>query len=118
MATTFPVSTYPLNDRTRITGAKPVKRDIMDDGTPRFRSLGDGNYRMLRIVFNPLTEQEMQDLLDYLNTNKATEFDVAMPFGSPIQNYTGYFWNEPNVSTYQGSAKDFTVSVDFYGSVA
>lgn len=116
MATTFPVSTYPLSDRTRILPQQNIARDMLDDGTPRVRQFSATNHCTVNCVFEYVTGDTVDALLAYLNTNKTTEFDLVIPFSSPVVTVTGYLWSDPDVTVTEG--KLYTVSVDIYGTYA
>lgn len=116
MATTFPVSTYPLSDRTRILPQQNIARDMLDDGTPRVRQLSATNHCMVNCVFEYVSGATADALLTYLNTNKTTEFALVIPFSSPVVTVTGYLWSDPDVSVSNG--KLYTIQVNLYGTYA
>lgn len=116
MATTFPTSTYQLSDRTRIRKQQNVARDMLDDGTPRVRQFSATNHCMVNCVWEYLDGATADALLTYLNTNKVTEFDLVIPFSSPVVTVTGYLWSDADVTVSNG--KLYTVTVDLYGTYA
>lgn len=115
MATTFPLSTYPLSDKTRMSDDHTVARDLLDDGTMRVRVLGGSTYRLIRCVFENLTESQASTLEDYLITNRVTEFDMVLDSESPITTYQGYLWGDPQITVAHGVLH--SVRVDFRGEV-
>jgi hypothetical protein len=115
MAIAFPLSTYPLSDRTQINDEHTVARDVLDDGTMRIRVLGDSTFRTVRCVFNYLTESESSTFEQYLITNRATEFTMVLDSQSPTTTYQGYIWSNPSVSVRDGNL--YTWQFDFRGKV-
>lgn len=109
MATTFPITTYPIlqseDEQTLFSG---VLRDKSDDGTPYVRSISTSQWREIPLNFSPLTEANSKTLVQYLFDNAATLFDLAM------QGYTitGYLWSEPTLRKVDGQ---WWVSILFYG---
>ena len=116
MATTFPLSTYPLSDRTRISEDHTVLRDLLDDGTMRVRVVGSSSFAVLSLVWEYLDGSTCDALLSYIKTNRVTEFDITVAYSSPVVTYTGYFWDDPQVTPSQG--KLYTVTATFRGSSA
>ena len=116
MATAFPLSTYPLSDKSTFVDDHSVIRDLLDDGTMRVRVVGDSTYRTIRCVFEHLSSTTLNTFQAYLITNRVTEFTLTIAFSSPSMTYTGYFWSEPQVTVSNGSL--YTVTVDFRGSVS
>jgi len=117
MATAFPLSTYGgLSDKTRMVDELITMRDALDDGTPRIRVLGGSTYRVIRCVFEHISEQIASDLEQYLITNRATEFSMSIDTASPATTYTGYIWTDPQVSVSNGFL--YTVTFDFRGEVS
>lgn len=115
MATAFPLSTYPLSDRTRLLDQHNVRRDVMDDGSMYIRQMSAESFKVIRCVFNPLDESTARTFWDYLITNKATEFTMSFSFQSPQQTYQGYIWSDPSDSVSQGTLH--TISFDFRGEI-
>ena len=114
MATTFPLSTYPLRDTTRMQDDLVTARDVLDDGNMRIRVLGTDNFQVIRCVFNPMTVASKVTFEAYLRTNVATEFDIVTDSSSPTVTYRGYIWTDP---TYQKADGLYTVSFDFRGII-
>ena len=115
MATTFPLSTYPLSDKTRMDDDHVVARDRLDDGSMRIRVLGSDTFRIIRCVFEHLTEAQASTFEAYLITNRATEFDMVIDSQSPITTYQGYIWSDPRISVTSGFL--YTFQFDFRGKV-
>lgn len=115
MPTTFPLSTYPLSDKTRMDDSQTVARDVLDDGTMRVRVLGSDNFRTIRCVFEHLSASQASTFEAYLNANRATEFDMVIDSESPITTYQGYIWSDPSVSVSHGRL--YTFRFDFRGKV-
>ncbi|WP_027949872.1 hypothetical protein [Haliea salexigens] len=112
MATAFPFSSYALLDTSGAMDDHIVSREVMDDGTPVIRVLGTSTFRTLTCEFVPMSISDAQALMDYLHTNKATEFDMSGDgLGTSI--YRGYIWSEPRIQFSQGVLA--TVSFNFYG---
>lgn len=112
MATTFPFSSYALLDSSGASDNHVVSREVMDDGTPVVRVLGADTFRTVSCEFVPMSISDAQALMDYLHTNKATEFDMLSD-GLGTSTYRGYIWSEPRIRFTQGVLA--TVSFDFYG---
>jgi len=115
MATTFPLSTYQLSDRSRFTDEQTVAQDLMSDGSMKVRVLGSSTYRTINCVFEYLDSTTFQTFMSYLRTNRVTEFDMTIAFSSPQETITGYIWSEPRVTVSEG--KLYTVDFDFRGAV-
>lgn len=115
MATTFPLSTYPLSDKTRVSDDQVVSRESMDDGFPRIRVLGSNTFRVISCVFENFTEAQASAFEDYLNTNRSTEFDIVLDSQSPTTTYRGYIWTDPRATVTQGVWWNYTF--DFRGQV-
>jgi hypothetical protein len=111
MATAFPIATYPLTIDTAWADAPGVTRDKADDGTPFVRQIGLG-YRTFGLAFIPMIEDTADALMDYLQTNVATEFDIS---GDGLGGATvrGYFWSDPQIRLLSGGV--YQVTVEFYG---
>lgn len=114
MATTFPLSTYPLRDTTRMEDDLVVERDRLDDGEMRIRVLGTSTFHMIRCVFNPMTAATKVTFEAYLRANASTEFDMVTDTSSPTVTYRGYIWTDPKYAQQDGL---YTVSFDFRGKV-
>lgn len=115
MATAFPLSTYPLSDRTQLNDDEPIIRDLLDDGSFRIRYLGFSSHQIARCTFRPMSKQLADTFMRYLRSNRATEFDLTLDFVSPTITITGYIWSEPRKSSSDGLD---TVTFDFRGTVA
>ena len=115
MATVFPLTTYPLSDRTRTDEDPGVARDRLDDGEMRVRVLGSSTYRQIRCVFGYMTETESTTFEAYLITNRATEFTMVIDSQSPVTTYQGYIWSNPAVTVTEGGL--YTWSFNFRGKV-
>lgn len=113
MATTFPFVSYALRDSTGITDSLTVTREVLDDGTPVIRTLGASTYRTLSCVFVPMTLSDAQALVDYVVTNRATEFDMVDTDALGSSTYRGYIWSDVRVAHEDGVIA--SVSFDFYG---
>lgn len=113
MATLFPFSSYALNDSTDLSDNHIISREVMDDGTPVIRELGSSTYRTLNCEFVPMTISEAQALVDYLHTNKATEFEMTDTDALGGSSYVGYIWSDIQVRYESGVLA--RVSFDFYG---
>lgn len=113
MATTFPFSSYTLEDSTGISDSLNVSREILDDGTPVIRTLGASTFRALSCTFIPMTISDAQALVDYLITNRATEFDMVDADALGSSTYRGYIWSDVRVTHESGILA--RVSFDFYG---
>lgn len=109
MATTFPLSTYKLDDTTRFADSVRYVRQELDDGTPALAVLGDTRYRVIRCVFGPMYGDTSKTLETYLVDNLGTEFDIVYKSNT----YRGYLWSDPKTEPFDG---DMTrVMVDFRG---
>jgi hypothetical protein len=115
MATAFPIATYPLGGRTRFVDDHTIKRDVLDDGTMRVRVVGASTYRTISCSFEFISETVSAALEAYLITNRATEFDIPLEFGSPLTTYRGYFWSNATTSVTNGQLH--TVTIQFRGAV-
>jgi hypothetical protein len=111
MATEFPFDTYPLEDSTRIADDLNISREVMDDGTPAVRILGASVYRKINFAFIPMTQTDAQSLIDYIVTNRATEFEFSGA-GLGSSTYTGYIWSDAFVENFEGVMA--RVSIDVY----
>lgn len=116
MATAFDLTTYPLSDRTQFFSDHTVVRDILDDGNMRMRVLGGDSFRLIRCVFQPMSEAASTAFEAYLITNRATEFTMTFTFGSPQDVYTGYIWGEPALTITDGTLHYW--SFDFRGKAS
>jgi len=103
MATTFPLSTYPLSATTGMEDDYAVERDIMDDGEMAVRVMGASTYREFKCVFQPMSLQTSKTFTDYLRTNRATEFDIVTAWSSPQTTYRGYIWSNTQVDASEGN---------------
>jgi len=113
MATTFPFSSYTLEDSTGVTDSLNVSRELMDDGTPVIRTLGSATFRTMSCQFLPMSISDAQALADYLVTNRATEFDMLDADALGSSTYRGYVWSDIRVQHTSGVLA--RVSFDFYG---
>lgn len=104
----FDFATYPLSSDTSFTHRHHVTRDLMDDGTPHVRVMGDSGYQETMLRFQPMSIAESSALISYLSANVATEFDFG-DFG------TGYIWGDPTVEVVSGPLR--AVSVLIYSRV-
>jgi hypothetical protein len=116
MATAFPFSSYTLRDSTTLTDNHVISREVMDDGTPIVRVLGSSTYRMIKCEFIPMSIADAEAMTDYLNTNRATEFEMADSGVFGAATYTGYIWSDIEVRYESGVLA--RVSFDFYGKRA
>lgn len=114
MATTFPVSTYPLRETTRTDDDTVVMRDRLDDGNMRIRALGTDTFHNITCVFNPMTVASKVTFQAYLRANMTTEFDIVTDSSSPTVTYRGYIWTDPRYMKDNGL---YTVTFDFRGKV-
>jgi hypothetical protein len=115
MATAFPLTTYPLSDRTQFNAEHVVARDVLDDGEMRLRVLGASTYCTIRCVFSPMTKATSDTFEAYLITNRATEFTMVLTDASPtVATHQGYIWSDPTVSVSNGL---YTWSFDFRGKI-
>lgn len=87
MATSFPQSTYPFEDRTSFEDDNNVEFTKMSDGTLRSRTLSDNQYRTFTVCFAPLEGSDAESLSDYLRSNRTTEFDIDYQGNT----YRGFF---------------------------
>ena len=109
MATTYPHSTYPLLARSGFEDDLLVQRTVLDDGSPHIALLGPKAWRFGQFTTVPFLKEKAQTLAEYLETNRAEEFDVT--FGSVV--YRGYVWSSVRLESIQGNL--FQVSFDFRG---
>lgn len=109
MPTTFPLSTYPLDDRTRFKDDHIVKRDKMDDGSLYVRVVGSGTDRLIRCVFSPMYSDDAETFAEYLRTNRTTDFDLIYKSVT----YRGYIWSDIDIDPFDGDCS--MVSFDFCG---
>jgi len=116
MATTFPLSTYALSDRTRINYDNTVARDLLHDGTINVRVLGDSSYATVNCVFEYLSGSTADSLLSYVQTNRVTEFDLVITYASPVVKVTGYIMTDPVVTVSNGQL--YTITFDLRGSLS
>ncbi len=77
MATTFDVTTYPLETSSRFKPSLGTKIDRMSDGSIKVREISSIKPATVSCVFTPQTESESATFLAYLETNKSTEFDIV-----------------------------------------
>lgn len=110
MAIPFPLSTYPLSDRTQFNAEHIVARDVLDDGEMRVRVLGGSAFSTIRCVFNPLDQSTSDTFGAYLVTNRATEYTMVI---NSIT-HQGYIWSDPAVSISNGL---YTWAFDFRAKV-
>jgi len=115
MATTFPVSTYPLEEATRMEDDDPVMLDVLDDGEMRLRVLGTSSYQRIRCSFTPMTPQQKDTFAAYIRTNRAVEFDLTTDSTSPTILYRGYI--VPATARYNPRSGYYSVTMDFRGKV-
>jgi len=115
MATTFPVSTYPLEEATRMEDDDPVMLDVLDDGEMRMRVLGNSSFHRVRLAFTPMTPQQKDTFATYIRTNRATEFDLTTDSTSPAILYRGYI--VPSSTRYNPDNGYYRVTMDFRGKV-
>lgn len=116
MATTFPLSTYTISDRSRFIDDHTVARDIMSDGSMKVRVLGASTYRTINCVFEYLDSTTYQTFISYLRANRTTEFDMTIAFSSPQETITGYIFTDPRTTPSNGDL--YTVDFDFRGAVS
>ncbi len=120
MATTFPLSTYPLRDSSVMEDDQVISRDVLDDGEMRIRQLGGSNFATIRCVFTPISVDTKITFQAYLRANRTTEFDMTIDTPSAssptvvAKIYRGYLWSDPR---YQKQDGLYTVSFDFRGKV-
>lgn len=110
MATTFPVSTYPLIQDAGAADhdAQIVIRDIMDDGSPRVRVMGSDTWVERPMAFIPMSADDAALLVDYLTANAGTLFSVTYMSGT----WEGYLWSDPKTNMKSGK---WFVTTSFYG---
>lgn len=104
MATTFDVTSYPLDAATRFSHQPRVARDVLDDGSPRVRVLGD-DYAEIDLVFEPMDSSTAQAFEGYIYTNIATEFDITHRGAT----YRGYLWSDLQTDESLGRLTVFTI---------
>lgn len=110
MATTFDLTTYALEDRTRFSDEPTAAHDVMDDGSLRVRVLRDTEYREFKCIFTPRAGADVDTLVQYLRANVATEFDLVHEGTT----YRGYFMGKADTSHTDG---DFgRVTMKFRGA--
>ena len=115
MATAFPLTTYPLSDRTQFNAEHIVARDVLDDGEMRIRVLGASTFVIIRCVFSPMSKATSDVFEAYLITNRSTEFTMVLSDASPtVATHQGYIWSDPTVSVSNGL---YTWSFDFRAKV-
>ena len=115
MATTFPISTYPLEQATRMEDDDPVVLDVLDDGEMRLRVLGASSFHLVRCAFTPMSPQTKDTFAAYVRANRATEFDLSTDSTSPAIIYRGYI--VPSSVRYNPSSGYYSVTMDFRGKV-
>lgn len=115
MPTTFDLTTYPLEQASRVEDDSPDKLDILDDGRFRYRVLGTTFPYRWRLVFTPMSDTEKRAFELYLRTNRGIEFDVTPQDSSPTVTYRGYVAPK----SLRGVKRDglWTMSLDFRGSI-
>jgi hypothetical protein len=104
MATTFDVTSYPLEASTRFIHQPRVARDTLDDGSPRIRVLGD-EYAEIDLVFEPMNATTAQAFEGYIYTNIATEFDITHRGAT----YRGYLWSDLQTDDTLGGGTIFSI---------
>lgn len=77
MATTFDITTYPLETSTRLKRGLGTKVDRMSDGSVRSRVMTTNYPVDIQCTFTPQFETEAAAFISYLTTNAATEFDIT-----------------------------------------
>lgn len=77
MATTFDLTTYPLQDATQFGHRLSGMVDIMDDGTLRYRSLSSDSFAEIRCRFEPMSAATSAAFETYITNNSATEFEIT-----------------------------------------
>lgn len=108
MATTFNLTTYPLDDSTSFRDIDGTRLTVFDDETVALQDTGN-EAREIRCKFSPMSAADGQTLVAYLRTNKATEFDIVIEGIT----YRGYFYGPRDIKNFDG---DFvTVSARFRG---
>lgn len=98
MATPIPVEQYPL---LHAGGGRPqliATVDIMNDGTPRPRTLATTTYRNIELEFAPLRRDESNGLSDFITNNAGVLVSVTWQ-GRTFQ---GYFTEEPSEELKDG----------------
>lgn len=108
----FPLTTYPLSDKTNFRDDHTIARDLLDDGEMRIRVIGTDTYDTLRLVFAPLDDVAAAALQAYLRTNRVTEFYITYQSAT----YTGYLWSEVRARPFDAILS--TISVAFRGKVS
>lgn len=115
MATTFPVSTYPLSSDTRFEDEHLVEVDVFDDGTMQSRQLSSSTFRVINCAFEPMPIQTAKTFEEYLRTNRGIEWDLSIEYGSPQTIYRGYIVSEIDVDPGEGNL--YMVKFRFRGKV-
>jgi hypothetical protein len=110
MATTFPTSTYPLEDSSNAVDRHGVVYDVMDDGTPHVRELSTSSYREISCKVVPLLIADAETLMAYMRSNRTTEFDLT----AGGDTYRGYLWGDPAITYLEGGWA--RVEFMFYGA--
>lgn len=77
MATTFDVTTYPLETSSRFKPELGTTLDRMSDGTVKLRQTTSIKPAKVTCVFTPQNAASSATFLAYLETNAATEFDIV-----------------------------------------
>jgi hypothetical protein len=111
MATTFDLTSYPLSSDTKVQSQPPIVRDVMDDGSPRIRVMGN-EHATIQLFFNPMDASTAQAFEDYISVNFATEFDIDVN----NQTYRGYLWSQLYIVPAHGP-RSIAYQIDFYGRV-
>lgn len=110
MATTFDLTTYTLEDRTRFSDEPTAAHDIMDDGSMRVRELRDSEYRLFRCTFTPRLGADADTLVQYLRGNVSTEFDLVHEGTT----YRGYFMGKADTAHTDGDVGRVTMQFRGY----
>lgn len=74
---TFDTATYPLSAETGFDFDSGDELDIMDDRTPRLRTLTTYSHAELRCVFRPMSDATSAAFQSYLISVSATELDIT-----------------------------------------
>ena len=77
MATTFDTATYPLQAATGFAFELGSALDIMDDKTPRLRTVSSTHHASVTCVFQPMDSSTSTAFLTYITDNSAVEFDIT-----------------------------------------
>jgi len=109
MATAFPIVTYPLDTSTRFQDHTMTRATKMASGPVHIHLLSDDTYRTINCRFSPAYGVDADALIQYLRTNRVTEFDVDYNGTT----YRGYFIGDIETENRDGDVA--FVSVEFYG---